>query len=316
MENISETIIPYTLIKNTYNDFDCTYHSHHPMEIVYSLKGLATIYVKDQEGKETHILIKSNQFAIVRPNVNHRMKYQGKMIVIELAHRNKELPITSWLQKNEFVQNVPSARKLLENNDSCLVFNDTQNIAYLLNELLSLVYDHQHGIQSPFYEVEYDTLLRRLLIKICQCNRLLVDKVPSNKYLTVALMFISENYARDINILDIANYVKISAVYLQKLFKQAYNKTVLSVLTNQRLLAARDLLLNTNMTIASIAMKVGYGNCRTFQIAFKNFYGDTPCKYRKLNLNDSFIVYRDYENTNKTADIKQKQFIDINDVSN
>ena len=316
MELISETIIPYTLIKNTYEDFDCTYHSHHPMEIVYSLKGLATIYFTDHDGNNTRVFIKSNQFAIVRPNVNHRMKYQGQMINIELAHRNKELPLTSWLLKNEFVQNVPTACKLLENNDNCIVFNDTQNIADLLNEFLSLVYDHQHGTLSPFYDVEYDTLLRRLLIKICQCNRLLIDKIPSNKYLTAALMFISENYARNINVSDIANYVKISAVYLQKLFKQAYNKTVLSVLTNQRLLAARDLLLNTNMNIASIAMKVGYSNSRSFQIAFKNFYGDTPYQYRKLNLNDSFIVYRDYENINKTADIKQKQFMDIGEMSN
>ena len=45
---------------------------------------------------------------------------------------------------------------------------------------------------------------------------------------------------------------------------------------------AQNLLINTDMTITRIGLRVGYNDSNYFQNVFKDFMGMTPKEYRKL----------------------------------
>lgn len=63
-------------------------------------------------------------------------------------------------------------------------------------------------------------------------------------------------------------------------FRSATNMTPLQYLQSQRLTEARDLLQNSNLSIAEIAYRVGYIDVSYFTKLFKQFSSITPKEYR------------------------------------
>ncbi|MDO5422284.1 MAG: helix-turn-helix domain-containing protein [Eubacteriales bacterium] len=115
-------------------------------------------------------------------------------------------------------------------------------------------------------------------------DRLQRDSQPSeSKYYQEALTFIQENYAKNINVTDVANAVGISYVYLSKIFKAYHpgDTRMMDYLNDIRITKACDLLTQTNQTLNEIAEQVGYNNVQSFARYFKKYKGMTPGDYRK-----------------------------------
>lgn len=72
-----------------------------------------------------------------------------------------------------------------------------------------------------------------------------------------------------------------SVSYLTRLFKTAFDQTILSYITTRRISAAEMLLRETNMTVEDIAVRVGYNSASTFTRAFQKTHAASPNLYRK-----------------------------------
>ena len=72
-----------------------------------------------------------------------------------------------------------------------------------------------------------------------------------------------------------------SVSYLTRLFKTAFDQTILSYITTRRISAAETLLRETNMTVEDIAVRVGYNSASTFTRAFQKTHAASPNLYRK-----------------------------------
>lgn len=64
-------------------------------------------------------------------------------------------------------------------------------------------------------------------------------------------------------------------------FKLLYGGTVFKVLRDLRLYRARDLLLNSEKSLADIALSVGYSDQANFTTAFRQKFGKTPLAMRR-----------------------------------
>ena len=62
-----------------------------------------------------------------------------------------------------------------------------------------------------------------------------------------------------------------------------YGVPVHRFLIQQRLQRARELIRTTRMPIQQIAQSVGYEGMSQFSAAFKQAYGTTPGRYRKMS---------------------------------
>lgn len=104
---------------------------------------------------------------------------------------------------------------------------------------------------------------------------------PSQSYIKKAIAFIELNYARDLSIPEIAAYVNVHAIYLNKLFKISTGKTVSEYLNSYRISMSKKLLLESRETVYSISEQVGYKDIRSFIRFFKKYDGITPNEFRK-----------------------------------
>lgn len=90
------------------------------------------------------------------------------------------------------------------------------------------------------------------------------------------------NFKRDIFMQQVAHEMNYSIAYFCRLFKNCFNKNFVTYLTEMRIKAAKDLLLNPTVSIKSIGKSVGYKDSSHFTKAFKRIMGVNPSEYRTL----------------------------------
>ena len=83
------------------------------------------------------------------------------------------------------------------------------------------------------------------------------------------------------NLSQIARTVGLNEYKLKRGFKEVFKTTVFGYLAEQRLLLARQYLLDTRKTAAEIAAELGYATPQHFNNAFKKRFGAPPDKTRK-----------------------------------
>ncbi len=80
---------------------------------------------------------------------------------------------------------------------------------------------------------------------------------------------------------ELADRIGININKLQEGFKYLYNDTVNNYIQALRLEKAKDLLINTDLSIGAITEKIGLTNPSYFSKVFKEKYKITPNQYRK-----------------------------------
>ena len=99
-----------------------------------------------------------------------------------------------------------------------------------------------------------------------------------------AIEFIRNNYSRQICLEDIAEYAGVSRVYLSQIFKKETGKNISDYLVEYRLGKAKELLLNSNLKIYTIAELCGFGSAQYFNKIFKKMNGISPYQLKDNKL--------------------------------
>lgn len=74
---------------------------------------------------------------------------------------------------------------------------------------------------------------------------------------------------------------KVLPYYLSNLLKKRTGSSFQTLVTNQRMLTARQLLLNSSLAITEVASRVGYENTTFFYKKFEQLYGCSPSEFRR-----------------------------------
>lgn len=86
----------------------------------------------------------------------------------------------------------------------------------------------------------------------------------------------------DFSATEAADEVNLSRNYFLKIFKENMGMVLGDYVTKIRMDKAKELLKNTDMTVYSISLEVGYESQYHFSRKFKSLYGVSPIEYRKL----------------------------------
>ena len=100
-------------------------------------------------------------------------------------------------------------------------------------------------------------------------------------YVAHALRFIQYNYANNIGVNDIAEYVGISRSPLYRAFLQDFGVSPHNSLQKYRINEACSLLRNPKLSITEIAGSVGFNDPLYFSRVFKSIKNATPSAYQK-----------------------------------
>ncbi|CAA9234053.1 MAG: hypothetical protein AVDCRST_MAG77-1287 [uncultured Chloroflexi bacterium] len=91
---------------------------------------------------------------------------------------------------------------------------------------------------------------------------------------------IEECHAEPLALRDLAAAAHLHPAYLSTVFRQAVGVSPLRYLARYRLDRARELLLSTDLTVATIASRAGFGDPRYLSRVFRRAEGITPAAYR------------------------------------
>ncbi|WP_067518068.1 GlxA family transcriptional regulator [Endozoicomonas ascidiicola] len=93
--------------------------------------------------------------------------------------------------------------------------------------------------------------------------------------------FIHQHFANDISIEDLCRLSDLNSRTLNRRFREAARITPMAYVRQIRLDQARDLLKNTNLGIAEIAVQAGFSDPDYFARLFKRDYQLTPTEFRR-----------------------------------
>ena len=84
-----------------------------------------------------------------------------------------------------------------------------------------------------------------------------------------------------IKIDQLAKNLDVSTSYLSRIFKQQTGETLNMFITKEKIIRARVLLENTDLTLAEISYKLGFSSQSYFTYVFRKYVGTTPGNYRE-----------------------------------
>lgn len=167
----------------------------------------------------------------------------------------------------------------------------------IANELVTYFFEHidvqqdesrqmrrklQADCQHCYSITALKNLLKTRLGELLDASREATE-AESAKPIRQAQQYIEEHYGEKIVLEDLAEVVGLNPVYFSVLFKKETGINFSSYLVNVRMDKAKDMIRNTNETIAAIAESVGYKDSRYFSQTFTKTVGVKPALYRKLH---------------------------------
>lgn len=152
----------------------------------------------------------------------------------------------------------------------------------------TLISDMQQAIQS-YLKITIHLQLLPVTQGLCSipevyrlCKSNLYKETQMSPIVRRAKDYIRESYKDSgMSLESFANSMQVSPVYLSRIIKQEIGTSFVSLVTQERMAKAVQLLSSTDLPISEIAERVGYDTQHYFSTAFKKAIGVSPNQYRK-----------------------------------
>jgi len=119
-----------------------------------------------------------------------------------------------------------------------------------------------------------------LVTLLCEAAEASSDNAAENRFIAAACEMIKENYNCKLTNEQLAERCGFSVSRFEHLFRETYGCAPQQYKRNEQILVAKELLLNTESTVAEIAETVGFEDPLYFSRIFKSQTGETPSAFR------------------------------------
>jgi AraC-like DNA-binding protein len=173
-------------------------------------------------------------------------------------------------------------RRLIQSLPPLLVLREDE-----LDSPLVQVLADEVGRDRPGQEAVLDRLLDLLLITVLRTWFAGAEsRTPrwwagqTDPVLGPVLQVLQSNPAHAWTVVELARVAGLSRAAFARRFTTVLGEPPMAYLTRWRILLAADLLLEPDATVASVALRVGYGTPFALSVAFKREMGASPRDYR------------------------------------
>jgi AraC-like DNA-binding protein len=246
-------------------------HWHHLMEIITVSQGEMILRVRDEVYE-----LKSGDIILINPNEVHTAESKTDLLIydcfqIDLFLLSDELSdIQQKFIRNKFI------------TERCFIK------ANLKRTNAKAFIDRMVGIGEERESLERIT--RQLMIYLARSQRQFLEDEDVKDLIhykhtlsqiksTVGLM--QEQYRQKITLEDLAKMANLSTIHYARLFKRVMHYTPIEYLNYIRIQNAISLLVNTQLSVAEIAMQTGLNDSNYFSRFFKHYRAMTPTAFRK-----------------------------------
>jgi AraC-like DNA-binding protein len=164
------------------------------------------------------------------------------------------------------------------NADNCIIYCANDSIEHIFKELFVIPESfNKHLMKLKVMELLLYIIANTSYQKseAIYFSRTSLDKIKD------ARKIILNNLDKRITVKEISKMVNLNSTDLEKGFKNMYGSTIFSYSKACKMKKAKELLLDSSLTVLDVALNCGYGSCGKFAKAFKDAYDVTPNNYRK-----------------------------------
>lgn len=261
-----EPNIPYIITINqlgeNYDKRETFLSWHENLEIIHILSGTANV-ISDGES----ITSCTNETVIINTDTLHKI----------IAASNN-LSYMSIVVENEFLSGI------FHTDINSLWFNEHVPEEQLVSDIINRIIN-----ENKNKHLLYDSVIKSLIIELLvtlfrQHVTYRSVKESSNKMirqkdtLINALIYIRENFTKDISIDELSSLSGLSRSHFCTSFKELTSMTAINYINTLRCKYAKSLLMTKKYTISEVSYMCGFNNISYFNKTFKKHYGITPSK--------------------------------------
>lgn len=256
-------------------------HSHTFFELIYVYDGKCTQKIENHS-----FPLQMGDVCIIPPGVRHSIEVNDDTSVIFNVLIRKETLHSiffNFLSINNVLSSFFLNNLYSQKSNSYILFHTGSD----LEMKRGFLYMYWEFLNKDlyYYQMIATTLTLVFGLLIRNYSRYVEMPGTSNKTESQAEKILQEmqcNYATA-TIKSVANQFGYSEEYVSKLIKNFTGKSFTKAMQEIRMTKAEDLLINTNMTVESISLSVGYSNMEHFIRLFKRLHKETPTGYRKVH---------------------------------
>lgn len=261
-------------------------HHHHLFELLYCWEGEVTQSAEDHE-----FTLNAGDLLLLKPGIKHHTynhstkpysfinihfniddkELRRLLTANAYEHMNKEMVqqtrLTAYLQEIETV-----LQSELQSSD-----NQGWN-----GNLISL---HLTGLNKLWFQSLVLFMIKEVVV-LLNSSKPVISKIEShNSTLQVDIAHAMEAMLQDKSytkgaITDIAKKQNLSRSHCYKIFTQVYGMSPRQYLTQIKLNHAKQLLLDSELTIEAISTELGFASLSHFSRQFRRWTGVSPYQYR------------------------------------
>ena len=213
----------------------------------------------------------------------------GCCFVAESGLLDNKPATTHWYYFEQFKKNYPNVKletkRFITNADNIYCAGRINSITNLTIYFIERFYSHDIARQiERHFAHEIKQSYESIFYSFDE------HSVHHDEEIIQAQQWILRNYTADFQIQDIASQFDMSLRTFNRRFKLATDLTPLEYLQNIRIGTAKDLLKESNLSVAEISFKVGLNDPSYFSKLFKKLVSLSPKDYRKLVRSKLFSI--------------------------
>jgi len=270
-----------------WDGFDMTPHRHDRMEIMYVVAGECTVPV----GADL-VRMQAGSLILVDAGVAHGLCVPTgtpcRMMNLEFRFE----PGTALLSTAAAAGAIPALRAFLSPPRAYRILTDAEDLHMRIRTLLDTLdaratpdatASRASGVPGAAFAAELELHFLGLLVSMARrsvegSSGEGTGLVPV--HVRRALLFLRENYDREIGLAETALAVGVSAGHLARVFRASTGDSVGATLARIRLERAQQLLADSDHPVGAIAGMVGFDSRHYFNAFFRERCGMTPNGYR------------------------------------
>ena len=162
----------------------------------------------------------------------------------------------------------------------CVIVSGYSDFEYMKAAIQQSAADY---LLKPVNPEELKRLLQRLEATLLAREQQMIPRRESDAAALAerVRLYLQENYDQPVDFSSLADSLAVSAPYPSKLFHEQEGKSPSRYLTDLRMRKAQKLLMDTQLTVREIAVRVGYPDPFHFSRNFKNAMGISPAQFRE-----------------------------------
>lgn len=250
------------------------FHTHELFEIIYVYEGSETVQYIDAASEEIKSLTPGAEQLIIIPKNLHHSTYAKKVKRLDFRFAASDgfrnafaaLGNTPVVLENPLVVSIfELADKIHASADASSASFAFQRDSLLISAILAI--EEQLTAQASPFDGRGESAAP-------------VKNEPLN-IKAVIEHYVNTSYTDGSGLAAFAESLNVGIRQAENIVKSEMGMTFSQLVTRQKMTAAKELILKTNLSLTEISGELGYYSYSSFFVAFKKFYGCSPKDFER-----------------------------------